>query len=52
MPANLFMTIRSESSWTISNLYSYGFKEAFFGSGISKIILSPVDIFFDGSFTT
>ena len=35
----------------MSNLYSYGFKEAFFGSGISKVILSSVDIFFDGSFT-
>ena len=50
IPAFLFITIRSESSCIISNLKLYGFNEVFFGSGISRVTLSPTDILFEGLF--
>ena len=32
----------------MSSLNSYGFRDASFGLGISRIILSPVETFFEG----
>ena len=49
IPAGLFKTIKSSSSYIISNLYSKGLSDVFFAWGIMNSKISPSDIFLDGS---
>ena len=49
IPAGLLIISKSSSSYIISSLNLYGFKEASLGFGISRFISSPVETFFDGS---